>query len=169
MLPLLLLALAFARAPAANQTDPLAILSYYDGTWRTEVQHFDTAYSKAGRDSRTIENSCWRREAVYTCSQTVNGQQKALLVFTWQAADQAYDSYAVPLDGGAAGKGRLLITGDDWIYPWEQTLPSGTVHFRVVNHFRGRNHIDYRREFSSDGEHWTVMESGIEDKVGSRR
>jgi hypothetical protein len=155
--------LAVATA-AATQPDPLAAIAAYNGTWRTEVEQFESEFSKAGKSTRIIANECWRTAVFYACAQTVNGEHSALLVFTWNESAKVYTTYPIPPDGGTASKGILQIEGDNWYYPWEQEKDGIKLHFRVVNHFLGPDTIEYRQEFSRDGTQWNVIGKGIEHR-----
>jgi hypothetical protein len=94
----------------------------------------------------------------------VNGESKALIVFTYNDKSKTYTTYPIPVDGGSPGSGKLLINGNVWIYPWENTDGGKTTYFRVVNTFTAPNKIEYRQEFSTDREKWTLMAKGSEVK-----
>lgn len=164
MLVLIAYSIVTLAADSASPSDPLSPIALYQGTWRAQGQRFDTEFSKAGRSSRTLRNDCWRAGLFYACAQTVEGRQVALVAYFWDAAAGAYAAYSIPADGGPAGKGRLVIDGDTWTFPWDKQAAGATVHLRVVNHFVGRDRIEYRREFSRDGVRWTLMETGVEDR-----
>lgn len=153
-----------AVASTSSNTDPLAVIAAYKGTWQAEIEQFDSAFSKAGKTTKVIVNDCWRAALFYTCAQTVDGKHGALLVFTWDGNTKTYATYPVPPDGGPVSKGKLHIEGDNWYFPWDQEENGVTVHFRVVNHFVGRDTIEYRQEFSGDGTKWNVIGRGIEHR-----
>ncbi len=164
-------AVVFGAATAAASPPPspdrLSPISAYAGTWRAEIQQLDTDFSKAGRSGNVIHNDCWRATLFYACAQTVNGVPGALVVYTWDDKDKVYATYAVPSDGGQASKGKLVIEGDTWFFPWDQPDKAGpTLHFRVVNHFVDRDNIEFRQEFSRDGIAWTVIQRGLERRQG---
>jgi len=71
----------------------------------------------------------------------------------------------VPTDGSAATSGELLISGDTWVYPWQDKDGAKTVYLRVVNTFVDSDTIRYRQEFSLDKRHWTVASTGIERRL----
>jgi hypothetical protein len=155
---------ATTAAPLSTQADPLGVIAAYEGTWRAEVEQFNSVYSKAKKTTNIIINDCWRTALFYACAQTVNGKHGALLVFTWDAISKVYTTYPISPDGGSVSKGKLQIEGNDWYYPWDEEKNGVTVHFRVVNHFVGRDTIEYRQEFSSDETQWTVIGRGIEHR-----
>ena len=151
------------QTAAGGGLDKIAV---YAGTWKTETEHFPTPFSKAGKESTTLRNNCWRSSDFYACHQIVNGKSAALVVFTYDAKDDIYHSYAIPANGGKAGPGgKLLIKGNVWTFPWEFTDKDKTTWFHVINVFSTPDTIEYRQEFSTDMIHWTVMAKGHEVKI----
>jgi hypothetical protein len=165
MIAFLLIGLLGDATAAPATSDPLEVISAYAGTWRGEIEHQDSEFSKASKASDLIHNDCWRANKFYACAQTVNGAPGALLVFTWDEKAKAYVIYPIPPDGGPAGRGKLVVDGDTWIFPWDQEKDGATIRFRVVNHFIGRDTIEYRQEYSRDGTNWTVIGRGLEKRV----
>jgi hypothetical protein len=159
--------LAGAAKPAIAQgagIDGINAIQAYEGTWKTEMEHFDTAYSKAGKESSTLQNDCWKSGEFYACHQIVNGESKALIVFTYDPKTKAYTTYPIMLDGRAAGHGKLVIEGNVWTYPWENTENGKTTYFHVVNTFTTPKTIEFRQEYSTDQKSWTLMAKGTEVK-----
>lgn len=150
---------------AAEAPKGIAAIWAYAGTWQTETEHLDTAHSKAGHEKATLHNSCWKDGGYVACNQYVDGDSKALLVFTYNEKDNVYTSYPIPGDGGSAGKGTLIIAGNVWTFPWETTEKDTTTYFRVVNTFITPDKIEFRQEYSTDKVHWTVMAKGQDMRV----
>src|SRR5664279_2537980 len=153
---------ACGAAPAGAGVDAMAA---YAGTWKVEIVHLDTPFGKAGNESHTLKNDCWRSGDFYACNQYVDGESKALLVFAYNAKDKTYASYPITVGSDGARAGKLTITDNVWIFPWETTDKGTTTHFRVVNTFTSPRTIEFRQEYSADGEHWTAMASGQEHKL----
>lgn len=156
--------LVLSAASCAAGANSIDTISAYAGTWKIDTEHFATPYSKVGKESTTVRNDCWKSAGFYACDQFVNGESKALIVFTYSAKDDLFHSYPIPVDGGPAGSGKLLIKGNVWTYPWEDTSEGKTVYFQVVNVFVAPDRIEYRQEFSTDKTHWTVTAKGMEQK-----
>jgi hypothetical protein len=150
---------------AETSVDALDRISVYEGAWQMDIEQFDSEFSEAAKSSKTITNKCWRSSKFYTCDQSVDGIDVALLVFSWDITKKQYATYPIPTDGGAASVGELIIDGDNWYYPWDQSKDGVTVHFRVVNHFIGNNTIEYRQEFSRDGKLWALCATGTEHRL----
>ena len=156
-------------AATPQQVSGIDAVWAYAGTWKVETEHFDTANSKASQEKSTLWNDCWKSGGYVACNQYVDGDSKALLVFTYSAKQNSYTSYPIPLDGGAAGSGTLLIEGNTWTFPWQVTEGEKTTYFRVVNVWTSPARIEFRQEFSADKAHWTLMAKGLETKIRESR
>jgi hypothetical protein len=113
----------------------IKVLSVYAGTWKVEIMHLHTPFSKAGKESYTLRNDCWGSGDFYACNQYVDGESKAELVFSYNAKDKTYVSYPVIIGSETARAGKLMIKDNVWTFPWETTDKGKTTHFRVVNTF----------------------------------
>ena len=140
-------------------------IAAYAGTWKTETGHFDTPFSKAGRDAATIKNDCWRSDNYYACNQYVNGDSKALLVYTYNAKDGTYTVYPIVPGDDTVQPGELIIRGNVWTFPWETKEKGRTAYFRVIKVFTAADTIEYREEYSMDQRHWYPMAQGYEKKL----
>ena len=161
------LAAVLLAALAVRAAEPQGIdkILAYQGTWKIETEHFDTRFSKAAKESSTLRNDCWRSAGYFVCDQFVNGESKDLIVFTYDAKNDIYNSYSVPAEGGGGGAGKLKIEGNVWTFPWEDTREGKTIYFHVLNTFKAPGVIEYRQEFSEDKVHWTVTARGVEHKA----
>lgn len=152
-------------APAASGLDKIAA---YAGTWKSQTERFNTPYSKAGKETSTLRNDCWRSGDFYACHQIVNGKSAAMIVFTYDAKNDIYHNYTIPTDDGKAySGGTLTIKGNVWTFPWEDTEKDKTTYFHNINKFTTPDTIEYRIEFSQDKIHWIVMAKGYEQKIKS--
>jgi hypothetical protein len=162
------LAIGFgAGGRAQTQATGVDAIAGYAGVWKTQMDHVDTPYSKKGHEEATLKNDCWKSGAYFACRQIVDGDPKILLVFTCKGQHDCM-SYQIPADGSKAGSGKVVLDGKTWMFPWESTEDGKTTYFRVVNVWTSATTIDFRQEFSSDREHWTVMASGHEVKVSEK-
>lgn len=157
-----------SQAHAQSQPDPVMTLWAYQGIWKTDIQHLDTPYSKAGHESSMLRNECWKSGQYVACRQIVNGESKVVIVFTCSDARNC-TSYQIPPDGGDAGSGKLIIDGDTWTFPWSATDHGKTTWFRVVNVWSSRDTIEFRQEFSTDQQHWSPMATGHETRFPAGR
>ena len=158
---------ASSAAPEKSPTG-VDVIWAYAGTWKIETEHFDTAHSKAAHEKTTLFNDCWKSGGYVACNQYVDGESKVLIVFTYSEKDKVYTSYQVPSDGSAPGSGKLTIEGNVWTFPWQITDAGTTTYYRVVNVFSSPDTIEYRQEYSTDKEHWTVTARGHELKIASK-
>lgn len=158
-------ALILAAAAANAEIDRI---SAYEGTWKTHVVHVKTPLSEAGTQDATLQNVCRHSPGYYACEQVVDGEVKALLVFTYDPAQKTYTSHVFPAAPNAGtGTGTLIIEGNTWTFPWQQTQNGKTVYVRIVNTFTDADTIQFRQEFSYDKRRWTLMASGEEHRVHS--
>lgn len=155
----------FAAMTVQTTAAGIDTVAAYAGTWDTHIVHYATADSKARTEHTHLRNDCWKSAAYFACDQIVDGSSKALVVFTYDPAHNVYHTYAVPNDGTPASSGELLISGDTWTFPWQETDNGKTTYGRVINIFHGTDMIEYRQEFSNDGTHWTVTATGTEHRI----
>jgi hypothetical protein len=156
--------------PAAPADKPAGVdvISAYAGTWDVNIEHLDTAHSKASRDHNSLRNDCWKSGGYFACNQYVDGESKVLLVFVYNQTKNEYTSYQIPVGGGDPGSGTLLIDGNVWTYPWQGIEAGKTTYFQVVNVFTAPDRIEFRQEFSPDKVHWTVMARGMETRTSPK-
>jgi hypothetical protein len=154
-----------AQSALADGPVGLDALSAYAGTWKTEIHNLDTPYSKKSDSSYELRNDCWRSAAFYACDQFVGGDSKAFLVFTYDPK-RGYTSYPITSDSGdTLHSGRLVIEGHVWTFPWKDVKDGKTTYFHVTNTWDSPDSIQFRQEYSTDGEHWTLMAHGHETRI----
>lgn len=160
---------AASSATVAAQTHGSGIekISSYAGTWTSRIVHYATKYSKARVETATVRNDCWRSADYYSCHQFVDGRSSALIVYTYDAKHRLYHTHAIPQDGNPAPSGLLTITGNTWMFPWQDRDGGKTVYVRIVNVFRNPRTIDFRQEFSLDNTHWTKTADGVEHRTAT--
>jgi hypothetical protein len=152
---------------AQSEQKGIDAIAAYAGVWKTHIDHLDTPYSKKGQQNATLKNDCWRSGAYFACRQIVDGDPKVLLVFTCKD-DHSCTSYQIPPGGGTPGSGALELAGSAWTFPWSVTENGKTIQFRVVNVWSSPTAIEFRQEFSADGQHWTPMATGHEVKLADK-
>ena len=64
-----------------------------------------------------------------------------------------------------AGDGVLTIKGNVWTFPWSSVINGKTIYFHVINVFSGRDHIEYREEYFTDGKHWVPVAKGRDTRL----
>src|SRR5579862_5685371 len=79
------------------QSMPAALqkLTVLNGNWKINGKTYDTDFSKAGADATSLHNDCWQSGMFYACDQIVDGDSKALIVFTPGAKDGTYVNYGI--------------------------------------------------------------------------
>lgn len=151
---------------ATYAAEGVTVFARYAGTWKTELHHVQTPYSKASNESFTVRNDCWHSEVFYVCDQIIDGTPKALVVFFYNADEHRYGSFPISPSSDSVHPGDVLVQGDTITFPWQINDNGKTVSMRIVNAFKTPDTIDFRQEYSDDGKDWKVMALGVEHKVG---
>lgn len=150
------------RSPAT--AEGIAKAAVLAGTWKTDGQQLATDFSKASHDTSTLRNDCWRSGEFYSCDQYVNGESKALIVFTFNPGDGTYNTYAIVYGGTPASSGKLKIDGDTWTYGGVKDSSSPPPYYRTVNVFEGDDTIHFTVQYTRDNQHWITMNQGVETR-----
>ena len=156
--------LASSFAQAADAPSPLDRLNVFAGTWKSDIQNFKTPYSEESSGSSTLVNQCWKAGAFFICNQSVDGVSRTMLVFTYKGGD-TYNEAAISAENGRASNGTLLIDGGVWTFPGESHKLGQTTYYRTVNIYSGNDSLDFREEYSTDQQTWTLMSKGHETRV----
>jgi hypothetical protein len=153
-----------ADAPAPASPPELDRLAVFAGTWKSDAENFDTPYSKAAKISSTLVNQCWKAGAFFVCNQSVNGISRVLLVFSYKGGD-TYWINEVPADTGRAASSTVVVSGGVWTFPGQSNKLGQVTYFRNVEIYNGTDSIDFREEYSTDNQNWTLMSQGHESRV----
>jgi hypothetical protein len=159
---------AFAAGARPAAADDVGVFARYAGTWRVELHHVETPYSKASNETMTVKNDCWRSEIFYVCDQIIDGAPKALIVFFYNAEDKRYGSFPITARSDAVHPGDVQVDGKTITFPWQINDNGKAIHMRIVNTFTSADSMDFRNEYSEDGKNWTAMATGIEHKVAAK-
>ena len=156
--------LASSIALGADAPEPSALdrLNVFAGTWKADIQNFKTPYSEESTSSFTLVNQCWKTGAFFICNQTVDGASRSVLVFSYKGGD-TYKEVAISAENGMGSNGTLLVDGGVWTFPGEQHRYGQVTYFRTVNIYNGDS-LDYREEYSTDQQTWTMMSKGHETR-----
>jgi hypothetical protein len=165
-LPLAALLLTGAAAHAA---DDVSVFARYAGTWKMELTHMQTAYSKPSAENMTVTNDCWRSEIFYVCDQIIDGSPKALIVFFHNAADNRFGSFAITAHSDNLHPGDVRVEGKTIIFPWQINDNGKGVYMRIVNTFTTADTMEFRQEYSLDDSTWVVMAKGVQRKVAKKK
>lgn len=163
-----LLALSSANAVAAAPPGDVTVFARYAGTWNMELTHTQTPYSKPSNEKMTVRNDCWHSEIFYVCDQIIDGTPKALIVFFYNADEKTFGSFPITARSDVLHPGNVLVDGKTITFPWQINDNGKTVYMRIVNTFSTPDTIDFRQEYSDDGQTWTAMATGVEHKVEAK-
>jgi hypothetical protein len=167
----LILGLTAARAevPAAATATPAAqggldVLAAYAGPWHVEIHFLETPYSHARDTAYKLRNDCWRSAGFYACDQFVDGQSKVLVVYSYDST-RGYSSFPIPAGTDQVHVGHLDIQDKVWTFPWKVAKDGKTTYFHVINTWDSPDSIQFRQEYSADGQQWTLMAQGHETRI----
>jgi hypothetical protein len=146
----------------------VGVFARYAGTWQMQLTHVQTPYSKASSESMTVKNDCWRSEVFYVCDQIIDGSPKALIVFFYNAEEKRYGSFPITASSSTVHPGDVLVEGKTITFPWQINDNGKTVSLRIVNIFTTADAMEFRQEYSEDGQKWISMATGIERKVDGK-
>src|SRR5262249_42868113 len=159
---------ARSAAPAAPADSGAGVFARYAGTWKVQLTHVETPYSKPGPETMTVKNDCWRSEVFYVCDQIIDGAPKALIVFFHNAEDNTYGSFPITANSENVHRGEVLVDGKTIVFPWQVNDNGKAVRMRIVNVFTGADAMDFRQEYSLDGKDWKPMSTGVEHRVSTK-
>jgi hypothetical protein len=137
----------------------------YAGTWNAQLTYVESAHSKAGTQSMTVRNDCWRSDNFYVCNQIIDGKSRALIVFFYDPVAKRFGSYPISVGADAVHPASVLVDEKTITFPWDIEDRGKTVHMRIVNTFTTPDTLDFRQEYSDDGKTWIAMATGVEHKV----
>jgi hypothetical protein len=158
---------AAAPAPAAPSAEGVKTFARYAGTWKTDLHHVETPYSKPSNESMTVKNDCWHSEVFYVCDQNIDGAPKALIVFFYNAEDKVYGSFPITAGSESVHRGEVDVDGRTITFPWQINDNGKTVFMRIVNTFTSADAMDFRQEYSEDGKAWRSIATGVETRVAA--
>lgn len=152
------------NSPARSSNTTYAPLWLYQGTW-----HISRKSGGPGAKPDELVNQCALIGKYFVCQQSVNGQPGNLLIFIPAGQQGHYYTQTVMPEGRAAGRGDLEISGDRWTYSSRWPQANGTtIHYQTTNVFTGNDRIHFEQAESTDGEHWSIKDSGDEVRVTKR-
>jgi hypothetical protein len=163
------LAAALLFATGAQAADDVGVFARYAGTWKMELTHVQTPYSKPSAEKMTVKNDCWRSEIFYVCDQIIDGEPKALIVFFYNAEEKRYGTFPITAHSDNLHPGDVLVDGKTVTFPWQINDNGKGIYMRIVNTFTNPDTIEFRQEYSEDDATWTVMAKGTELRVSKHK
>jgi hypothetical protein len=157
-----------APADTATTANDVGVFARYSGTWLMQLTKVQAPYSKPSNESMTVKNDCWRSEIFYVCDQIIDGAPKALIVFFHNAEEKRFGSFPITASSGVVHPGDVLVEGNTITFPWQINDNGKTISMRIVNIFTTADTMEFRQEYSEDGQKWTPMATGIEHKISTK-
>ena len=163
------LVLLLFTSVAVHAADDVGVFARYAGTWKMQLTHMQTPYSKASVENMTLTNDCWRSEVFYVCDQIIDGSPKALIVFFYNAADKRYGSFPITAHSDNVHPGDVHVEGNTIIFPWQINDNGKGIYMRIVNVFTTPDSMEFRQEYSEDDSKWVVMSKGVQHRVSNKK
>jgi len=165
-------AAAVLAAPLANAAEKNAAevdtFARYAGTWKMQLNYVESAHSKARVESMTVANDCWRSDFFYVCNQIIDGKSRALIVFFYDPVAKRYGSYPIAVGADTVHPATVVVDEKSITFPYDMQDNGKTVHMRIVNTFTTPDTLDFKQEYSEDGQKWVTMATGVEHRVSAK-
>ena len=158
-------AMLAASLASAAEVDTFA---RYAGTWKMQLNYVESAHSKARAESMTVANDCWRSDYFYVCNQIIDGKSRALVVFFYDPVAKRYGSYPIAVGADTVHPATVVVDEKSITFPYDMQDNGKTVHMRIVNTFTTADTLDFRQEYSEDGQKWVTMATGVEHRVSPK-
>ena len=163
-----LFCLAGLRGNAADPSAPageLDKLGAFVGHWKASGELKDKAETKV-----SAEMSCnWAaNHGFLICDQmihTPDGVQNDLSIYTYSEKEHGFQFFGITRGSKEARSTKLTIEENIWTYSSEETNNGKKTQYRTINKFFTPSHVDWRSEYSEDGEHWTVTAEGSDARA----
>ena len=140
------------------QTTGADALSDIVATWQSDTTGGVSALSQCTWTPARLSVICEQRIT------TPAGTESAENFFTFDQLSRRYYFYGLRRPGEAMHPVPLEIANHVWIYGGGEKDEKG-VYWRTVNDFSGGREYTWRRESSTDGQHWTSVASGRSRRV----
>jgi hypothetical protein len=140
----------------------------YAGTWKMQMNYVESAHSKARQESMTVRNDCWHSDFFYVCNQIIDDKSRALLVFFYDPVAKRFGSYPIAVGADTVHPATVLADEKSITFPYDMQDNGKTVHMRIVNTFTTPDTLDFKQEYSEDGQNWVTMATGIEHRVSPK-
>jgi hypothetical protein len=157
--------LLVASAAGAAEVETFARIA---GTWKMQINYVESAHSKARQESMTVKNDCWRSDFFYVCNQIIDEKSRALIVFFYDPVAKRYGSYPIAVGADTVHPANVLVDEKSITFPYDMQDNGKPVHMRIVNTFTTPDTIDFKQEYSEDGQKWIAMATGVEHRVSPK-
>jgi hypothetical protein len=140
------------------------------GKWVGSGQFVDSDFSKANKSSATT-TCVWSPDHIFVvCDQDINfggTPMRDLSIYAFASKTNKFYFYGVSLGQEKPRSTSLGISdnGNRWVYSSTDDIKGKSVEFRTVNQFHGKDTVEWRSEFSTDGgKTWTKTGEGKETR-----
>jgi len=160
--------LASSLANAAESGAEVDTFARLAGTWKMQMTYVESAHSKARTESMTVKNDCWRSDFFYVCNQIIDDKSRALIVFFYDPVAKRYGSYPIAVGADTVHPANVLVDEKSITFPYDIQDNGKTVHMRITNTFKTPDTLDFKQEYSEDGQKWVTMATAVEQRVSPK-
>ena len=160
--------LVVSSANAGEKAAEVDTFARYAGTWKMQLNYVESAHSKARAESMTVTNDCWHSDFFYVCNQIIDGKSRALIVFFYDPVAKRYGSYPIAVGADTVHPATVVVDEKSITFPYDMQDNGKTVHMRIVNTFTTPDTLDFKQEYSEDGQKWVAMATGVEHRVATK-
>jgi hypothetical protein len=160
--------LVSSLANAAEDAAAVDTFARIAGTWKMQMNYVESAHSKARQESMTVRNDCWHSDFFYVCNQIIDGKSRALIVFFYDPVAKRYGSYPIAVGADTVHPATVVVDEKSITFPYDIQDNGKTVHMRIVNTFTTPDTLDFKQEYSEDGQKWVTMANGVEHRVSPK-
>lgn len=139
----------------------------YAGTWKMQLTYVDSAHSKARSETMTVKNDCWHSDNFYVCNQIIDDKSRALVVFFYDPVAKRFGSYPISVGADTVHPANVLVDERSITFPYDIQDNGKTVHMRIINKFTAADSLNFKQEYSEDGQNWVTMATGVEHRIAT--
>ncbi len=154
-------------APGGQTQKPLAgieKLAAFLGHWHATGELNDAAAGKSATKLTSDFTCDWAaNHGFLICDQIVHapdGDHNDLSIYTYGEKDHTFLFFGITRGSKEARTTNLTIEGNLWTYSSTETNAGKQTQYRTTNRFASASKVDWRAEYSNDGEHWTMTAEG---------
>ena len=168
----LYLLIAITPLLATSQADdPNKKLDVFLGHWESQATSSETALSKAGKITSSVDCRRSPQGGFLICEQQITrdgAKTVQIAIFSYNAKTGNYTMAGMAGPGEPPWNTTVIIEGALWTYPSKFEKDGKEIQMRTTNDFSVPGSEVFKTEFSDDGgAHWTVMLQGTAHKTRS--
>ena len=165
-----LMLVGFSLSLSAADPSSDALNRWVGGKWVSSGTFVASTYSQASK-ATAVTTCAWSPDHIFVvCDQDINfggTPMRDLSIYAFASKTNKFYFYGVSLGQEKPRSTSLGISdnGNRWVYSSTDDIKGKSVEFRTVNQFHGKDTVEWRSEFSTDGgKTWTKTGEGKETR-----